>query len=74
MAMRILCLNSLRQFYLLENDPRGETLLPTLKDKTLTGEWPLLHNQIFLGVLGSLIIPRQETQSLLSTLQDAGVR
>ena len=44
------------------------------KDKAATGEWPLLHNQIFLGILGSLVVPRQETQGLLSTLQEAGVR
>ena len=29
---------------------------------------------MFLGILGSLVIPRQEIQGLLSTLQDAGVR
>lgn len=44
------------------------------KDKSVSGEWSLLHNQIFLGILGSLVIPRPETQSLLRTLQDAGVR
>lgn len=40
----------------------------------LDSEWPQLYNQIFLGVLGSPVIPRQETEGLLSTLQDAGVR
>lgn len=62
------------QFYLLDNDPRSEALLPNIKDKTASGEWPLLHNQIFLGILGSLVIPREEIQGLLGTLQDAGVR
>lgn len=57
----------------MDNDSRGDSVL-IQKDKHAAGEWPLLHNQIFLGVLGSLVIPRQETQGLLSTLQDAGVR
>jgi hypothetical protein len=34
----------------------------------------LVHNQIFLGILGSLVIPREEIQGLLGKLQDAGVR
>lgn len=63
------------QFYLLDNDPKGETLLPIIRSKiALDSEWPQLYNQIFLGVLGSPVIPRQETEGLLSTLQDAGVR
>jgi phosphoglycolate phosphatase-like HAD superfamily hydrolase len=50
-------------------------VLPAQKDKMAIGtEWPLLFNQIFLGVLGSPVIPRQETAGLLKTLQDAGVR
>ena len=44
------------------------------KDKGASSEWVMLQNQIFLGVLGSLVIPRTETQGLLSALQDAGVR
>ena len=60
---------------MLENDPRAEKqLLPVQKDKGASSEWALLQNQIFLGVLGSLVTPRSETQGLLSTLQDAGVR
>ena len=62
------------QFYLLDNDPKGEGLLQNPKDKASSREWPLVQNQIFLGILGSLVIPRQEIQGLLSTLQDAGVR
>jgi hypothetical protein len=46
----------------------------SLKDKTLSDEWALINNQIFLGVLGSLVVPRKEIQQLLSTLSDAGVR
>jgi hypothetical protein len=48
--------------------------LPVQKDKGASTEWTMLQNQIFLGILGSLVIPRSETQGLLSTLQDAGVR
>lgn len=48
--------------------------MPYQKDKGASAEWNLLNNQIFLGILGSLVIPRDETQGLLSTLQDAGVR
>ncbi|KAG7347008.1 hypothetical protein IV203_006077 [Nitzschia inconspicua] len=63
------------KFYLLDNVPRGEKqLLPVQKDKAASAEWTLLQNQIFLGVLGSLVTPRSETQGLLSSLQDAGVR
>ena len=45
-----------------------------MKDKTLSPEWLLINNQIFLGVLGSLVVPRKEIQIVLSTLSDAGVR
>jgi hypothetical protein len=62
------------QSYLLDNYPRSETLLPLQKDKGASTEWSMLQNQIFLGILGSLVIPRSETQGLLRTLQDAGVR
>jgi hypothetical protein len=60
---------------LLANDAKGEKqLLPVQKDKAASTEWTLLQNQIFLGVLGSLVIPRSEIEGLLRTLQDAGVR
>lgn len=60
---------------MLDNEPEGETLLPVIRSKiALDSEWPQLYNQIFLGVLGSPVIPRQETEGLLSTLEDAGVR
>jgi hypothetical protein len=62
------------QFYLLDN-PRGEKqVVPVQKDKGASADWSLLQNQIFLGVLGSLVTPRSETQGLLSSLRDAGVR
>ena len=40
----------------------------------MISEWSFLGNQIFLGVLGSLVIPRQEIRKLLDILSDAGVR
>jgi hypothetical protein len=63
------------QAYLLDNTNRPAIKGPiSLKDKSSSEEWSLINNQIFLGVLGSLIIPRKEIQQLLSTLSDAGVR
>lgn len=60
---------------MLDNDPKGDSVLPFVRSKiAVESEWPQLFNQIFLGVLGSPVIPRQETERLLSTLQDAGVR
>jgi hypothetical protein len=61
-------------FYLLDNDPRSGVILPSQKEKVNSSEWMMSQNQVFLGILGSLIVPRSETQDLLSTLQDAGVR
>lgn len=34
----------------------------------------MIRNQVFLGVLGSLVVPRREITTLLGTLADAGVR
>ena len=45
-----------------------------LKDKNLSKEWTLVRNQIFLGLLGSLVVPRPEIHLLLRVLNDAGVR
>ena len=49
-------------------------MLPVQKDKGASTEWTMLQNQIFLGILGSRVITRSETEGLLRTLQDAGVR
>jgi hypothetical protein len=58
--------------YLLDHStPRSPALL---KDKSVSAEWSLIRNQIFLGMLGSLVVPRREIQSLLDTLNEAGVR
>jgi hypothetical protein len=45
-----------------------------VKIKNTSEDWTLVRNQIFLGVLGSLVVPRQEIQNLLTVLNDAGVR
>jgi hypothetical protein len=59
--------------YLLDHtSPHGQ---PTFhKDKTVSPDWSLIRNQVFLGVLGALIVPRREIIKLLNTLSDAGVR
>jgi hypothetical protein len=59
------------QTYLLDRAGPGQ---PILKDKNVSQEWSLIRNQVFLGVLGSLVVPRREIQKLLDTLSDAGVR
>jgi len=40
----------------------------------MSAEWSFMKNQIFLGVIGSLVVPRREIQSLLPVLSVAGVR
>jgi hypothetical protein len=37
-------------------------------------DWALINKQIFLGVLGSSVIPRKEIEKLLETFGEAGVR
>lgn len=41
---------------------------------TLSDDWALINKQIFLGVLGSSVIPRKEIEKLLETFDEAGVR
>jgi hypothetical protein len=60
------------QLYLLDNSDSRTP--PVSKDKNLSEEWTIIKNQVFLGVLGSLIVPRNDIQSLLSLLDEAGVR
>jgi len=59
---------------LLDHNARGLQNNTLHKDKTMSAEWSVMKNQIFLGVLGSLVVPRREIQNLLPTLSDAGVR
>jgi hypothetical protein len=58
----------------LDHGSHGEQNLSVLKDKSVSQEWSLIRNQVFLGVLGSLVVPRKEIQKLLRVLNDAGVR
>lgn len=44
------------------------------KEKGVFSEWSFIGNQIFLGVLGSLVVPKREIRKLLGILSDAGVR
>lgn len=48
--------------------------MPLTKDKNVPNEWSFIGNQVFLGVLGSLVVPRKEIRKLLGVLSDAGVR
>jgi hypothetical protein len=59
------------QIYLLDNASPGSQLM---KDRTLPMEWSLIRNQIFLGMLGSLVVPRREIQKVLDNMNEAGVR
>lgn len=40
----------------------------------MSEDWALIKNQIFLGVLGSSVIPRKEIEPLIEVFDDAGVR
>lgn len=51
-----------------------ESTLSFSKDKSAVSEWSFLGNQIFVGVLGSLVVPRLEIRKMLGILDDAGVR
>ncbi|GKY99438.1 hypothetical protein MPSEU_000898300 [Mayamaea pseudoterrestris] len=44
------------------------------KSKNPSDEWSLAKNQVFLGVLGSFVVPRGEIQRLLKAFAGAGVR
>jgi hypothetical protein len=59
------------QVYLLDNT---EVNQPLAKDRNLSEEWSFIKNQVFLGVLGSLVVPRKDVQKLLDVLSGAGVR
>ena len=59
------------QVYLLDNAVSNVSLA---KDRAVSEDWLMVKNQIFLGMLGSQVIPRREIQKLLSCLSEAGVR
>lgn len=45
----------------------------SLKDKA-SEDWALVKDQIFLGVLGSCVVPRKDMEKLFSSFNDSGVR
>lgn len=53
---------------MVENSSRAPS-----KDR-LSEDLALINNQIFLGVLGSSVIPRNEIEKLVETFDEAGVR
>uniref|UniRef100_A0A7S1BDM8 Uncharacterized protein n=1 Tax=Corethron hystrix TaxID=216773 RepID=A0A7S1BDM8_9STRA len=63
-------------------DLRDETYLvdqskdtpPTYMHPNDHSDWSLVQNQIFLGLLGSAVHPRQEIEYLIPDCSDAGVR
>ena len=57
--------------YLVDNKP-SENMDATVKDTS--SDWLLVNNQIFLGMLGSLVSPREEIDYILRNLTQAGVR
>lgn len=54
--------------YLLDNPSKDAS-----RDM-VSEEWSMIGSQIFLGVLGSSIIPRKEIEKLLATFGEAGLR
>ena len=57
--------------YLVDNRSTTELNLPGSK---WLGDWSLVRNQIFLGLLGSAVIPRKEIEPMLEECTLAGVR
>lgn len=56
--------------YLIDN-----AAIPDSPHSAATSEdWSLVNNQIFLGVLGSLVTPRKEIETILEVFSEAGVR
>lgn len=59
------------QLYLLDHaDPQSHIL----KDKSVSPEWSFVKNQVFLGVLGSRVVPRSLLKRMIDILTVAGVR
>lgn len=65
---------SAKRVYLLEQLGAQDANHLAWKDKNASPEWAFVKNQVFLGVLGSLVVPRREIQKVLNVLSDAGVR
>jgi hypothetical protein len=59
--------------YLVDNRSPADLDGPISKDSGCA-EWSLVNNQIFLGMLGSLVSPREEIDYILGQLTTAGDR
>jgi len=59
--------------YLVDNRSLADLDVPISKDSGCA-EWSLVNNQIFLGMSGSLVSPREEIDYILGQLTTAGVR
>ena len=59
------------QLYLLDHTDSQSMML---KDKLISPEWSFVKNQVFLGVLGSLVVPRLLLKRMIDVLTVAGVR
>ena len=66
------CTNVFTKVYLVDNRPMSELPLPP-KD-IANDDWSLVKNQIFLGLLGSAVIPRKEVEPLINDVTAAGIR
>ena len=64
-------LDSEARSYLVDNRGLGELSAPGSK---WLGDWSLVKNQIFLGLLGSAVIPSKEIEPILEACTEAGVR
>jgi hypothetical protein len=58
--------------FLIDNRPSDDGDAPVMKDTA--SDWSMVDRQIFLGMLGSLVSPREEIDYILGNLTQAGVR
>ena len=60
--------------YLVDNRALNEVGVSGSSSKNWVGDWSLVKNQIFLGLLGSAVIPSREIEPILEACTEAGVR
>lgn len=60
--------------YLVDNRGLNEVGVAGSSSKNWVGDWSLVKNQIFLGLLGSAVIPSKEVEPILEACTEAGVR
>ena len=66
--------NSETRSYLVDNRSLNEVGIAGSSSKNWLGDWSLVKNQIFLGLLGSAVIPSKEIEPILEACTEAGVR